>query len=293
MNAFIESVKLGAERGHVDTLSKDETAQLKKAYQACFDEMQKHISEARPLGRAVFVKEHIFFMLNPVAKTNFLFPQQGTTQPPWTVDIPGHDRSTHSPANKTLLSDEFLQGWKPIFLIRHPAMVFPSFYRATLDIEAQEVTKQKENLLQLTATMHWSRTLYDWYAAQNNHDPGTQWPIVLEADDIMGEPAMLVRFCEIVGLDPSRLRFTWSPANERERENLTSTTQRMKSTLLASSGVMTGKSAGNLDIEVEARKWRQEFGKIQGAKMEEYVRAAMPDYEYLKARRLRPKFAES
>lgn len=61
----------------------------------------------------------------------------------------------------------------------------------------------------------------------------------------------------------------------------------MKSTIMASSGIVEGKSAQYIDIDQEAQKWKVEFGVDEGKKMEGWVRAAMPDYEYLKAKRLK------
>ena len=63
--------------------------------------------------------------------------------------------------------------------------------------------------------------------------------------------------------------------------------RRMLSTLTASFGIMVKKTSSNVDVEEEAKKWRVEFGEEIGGHMERWVRAAMPDYEYLKAMRLR------
>jgi len=290
-----EELKAGAR--HVDMLSEHERAKLMEGYQSCFDAMDRHISEARSLGRMVLVKEHITFMINPIAKTNFLFHSQNTSQAPWTVDAPqlSSHRLTRSCTNETVLPDEFLRAWKPIFLIRHPALVFPSVYRTLLDLEGPEYAEAQESVFRLELTLHWTRSLYDWYVEMFRQSGGDEpqsdgpWPLVLEADDILTKPAMLSRFCDIVELDSSKLRFAWPTASDEERASLPSVTQRMKSTLLASSGVITNKTATSLNLDIEAKQWRQEFGETQGAKIEQYVKAALPDYEYMKAKRLRCK----
>jgi hypothetical protein len=41
-------------------------------------------------------------------------------------------------------------------------------------------------------------------------------------------------------------------------------------------------------LVVEARKWKEEFGEVIGGKMEEWVKGAMDDYEFLMERKLRP-----
>ena len=62
----------------------------------------------------------------------------------------------------------------------------------------------------------------------------------------------------------------------------------MLSTLSASTGIVEGKTSNDLDIDKEVKKWKVEFEEEGGAHIEKWVRDAMPDYEYLKSRRLRP-----
>lgn len=70
---------------------------------------------------------------------------------------------------------------------------------------------------------------------------------------------------------------------------MTKVGQRMLSTISASSGIITGKTWINLDIDTGAKKWKEEFGEQEGENVERLVRAAMPDYEFMKAKRLRSK----
>jgi hypothetical protein len=48
-----------------------------------------------------------------------------------------------------------------------------------------------------------------------------------------------------------------------------------------------GKIASGIVIDDEVVKWKGEFGEDEGVKIERWVRGAMRDYEYLKARRLK------
>jgi hypothetical protein len=66
-------------------------------------------------------------------------------------------------------------------------------------------------------------------------------------------------------------------------------TKAMLSSVFASSGVTKGKTATNLDINVEAKVCKVEFGESQGEEMERLVREAMPDYEFLRSKRLIPR----
>jgi hypothetical protein len=45
------------------------------------------------------------------------------------------------------------------------------------------------------------------------------------------------------------------------------------STISESCGVVKGKTGEGLDLVVEARKWKEEFGEVIYGKMEEWVRA--------------------
>ena len=60
----------------------------------------------------------------------------------------------------------------------------------------------------------------------------------------------------------------------------------MLSTLNASTGIIADKSAASIDITAEASKWAEEFGLARAQQLEKWVREAMPDYEYLKERRI-------
>jgi len=114
------------------------------------------------------------------------------------------------------------------------------------------------------------------------------WPIILDADDIMTNPGVVRRYAKIAGLDHSKLKFSWAPADTQELEKVTKEGARMRSTLFASAGIVEGKTAGEcIDIGREAIGWRREFGDEEGERIERWVRAAMPDYEYMRAKRLR------
>jgi hypothetical protein len=104
----------------------------------------------------------------------------------------------------------------------------------------------------------------------------------------MIEPEIVFRYSKIVGLDPIKLKFSWEPVSKEKLDKMPRTERRMRLTLSASAGIVEGKISINFDIDEEAKKWRLEFGEEEGEKIEKWVRAAMPDYEYMKAKRLGP-----
>lgn len=268
-------------------------------YQKNLDTFQKYADDAEVQGKGMLIKEHGCFIASPYALHEFLEGQTGVTERPiWPIKVPSGYGSefTYSSGNATLFPDEFLRSWQPTFLIRHPALMFPSYYRAMLDlmkINDQSPGERSARDLELALTLHWARTLYDWYMEQKaatessdgNHSD--LFPVVLDADDVINEPRVVKKFAETIGLDIDQLRFTWGVEDEEVSEDPKSKMKaRMRNTLNASTGIKKDKAATNIDIDVEAAKWLAEFGPEDGATVERLVRAAMPDYEYLRAKRL-------
>ena len=274
---------------HPDSWTPEQRGDLMQSYQASFDNLQRHIDTAATQRKDIFVKEHVPWLMEPVAETKFVFGEGSIRESPWTVQaIPSQIRSE---GNETVLPDAFLKTWLPTFLIRHPALAFPSSYRTCIDNEGIEAAKAQGGIHTLEMTLHWSRSLYDWYAkhfgqSNSRSDEEISWPIVLDADDIMTNPELVLRYCKIIGFDPTKIKSSWAVATAEQLEKMGPVERRMRSTLSASTGIVSGKTSADLDIGEEARKWRIEFGQEEGDKMERWVRAALPDYEYLKARRL-------
>ncbi|KAF4624939.1 hypothetical protein G7Y89_g13230 [Cudoniella acicularis] len=286
---FIPTVPLRFETvgKHFDEWTSEEKETFLERHQSCFQALQKHVQNAEVQGKRVYVKEHVPWLIEPVAETKWLFGEESTNELSLVVeDFPGQ---THSSGNETILPDGYLKSWLPTFLIRHPALVFPSSYRTGVDNEGAEAAKA-DPMHALEMTVHWSRTLYDWYAQQFESLKSTsridyRWPIILDADDIMLDSEIVLQYATVIGLDPSKLKFSWTPAHKEEVEKMHPVERRMRSTISSSSGIVEGKTSKNLDIDVEAKKWKMEFGEVEGKKIEEWVRAAMPDYKYMRSRR--------
>jgi hypothetical protein len=280
--------KLGGK--HLDEWTQEEKEGLMDSYQACFDSLQEQVHLSVLHEKNFFVKEHIPWLVEPVTETKWLFGAESTMETPWTVSLKNAFSQSHSPTNETVFPDEFLKAWLPTFLIRHPALVFPSNYRTGIDLQGAEAAKS-DPYLSIEMTMRWSRALFEWYTTHYESLPKTDldfsWPIILDADDIMLEPDVVRRYSEILGLDQSKLRFSWEPARTEDLEGMSRAEKRMRSTIVASDGIVEGKTSVGLDIAEEAKKWRAEFGEEEGKRLEVWVRAAMPDYEYMRARRLR------
>ncbi|PKX89968.1 uncharacterized protein P174DRAFT_424173 [Aspergillus novofumigatus IBT 16806] len=276
--------------------------QLRKSYQKRFNDLVEHLNQGTAQGKITFFKEHLYFILDPTVRSRFLFGVDSVAEQGWKMAWPsshsihGSHSTTDLGLNDTLLPDDILETLSPVFLIRHPALAFPCLLRAYRDLHGVEASRSKHGDLEFNTvmTLRWTRRLYERYVLTREgcryyvDNASMDRPIILDADDVITNPEVLVRFCKLVGLDASRLRFTWESikpevvfATDELRIK-----QRMWSTLLTSEGILSGKTSHGLDMDRETRRWKDEFGESDASKLEHRVRAAMEDYDYLKARRL-------
>lgn len=286
--------ELGIRLKPVSEWSDEQAMQVKQKYQECFENLHSLLTRAENALYPVFVKEHAI-VLTMMRPPDYL-PRFGS----WTVTTPEiiNKESCSRSSNPTVLPDEFMRTWQPTFLIRHPALAFPSLYRALGDIDdrikAIDTEEGMEQFWHHRLTLRWSRALYEWYvrsfgdtkrtSSPCSEDTCIQWPVVLDADDIMENPELVRKYAQLVRMDPSRVKDSWASTTGDWH---TDRSRRMLDTLLSSEGIDAGKVAGNVDLDEQATMWWREFGETAGTRLERLVRDAMPDYEYLKARRLR------
>ncbi|PLB53342.1 hypothetical protein P170DRAFT_350779 [Aspergillus steynii IBT 23096] len=287
--AFLKTGMTGKPHRPTGHLSRDEAHDLQRVFQACFEKLEHDSNAAIDQGKQYFVKEHALWLSNPTNISAALGEQNAHPESSFRVQQNFSSTSTWSPKNQTVLPDEALRKWCLVFLIRHPALAFPSYYRAVLDLRDEGYLHESEVQphLQANMTLQWTRSLYDWSCEQGSA------PLVLDADDVISDYAVVVRLCEMTGLRASRLRLTWNSVSEEDEGecSLEIDTKRslgaiMEKTLSGSTGVVEGKCSVGIDIAIESEKWKRDFGQEVGESLERSVRTAMPDYEYLRARRI-------
>lgn len=288
----------------IDQWTDDEKTHLKHSFQECFNTLEEYSTRAENNHQMMFTKEHAYFFYSPAA---LLKSKTGIHDEDFfksfRLDMPEKygPTQTSSRFNETILSDEYLRSWQMAFIIRHPALAWPSMYRAMLKVG--EIGMLDEDGVKgasfTNMDMRWTRLLYDWCMEQP--DAPVQ-PPVIDAHDLIHNPEVVLKFCERTGLDKSVVQFEWKDKNESKKsakwdngdpnasaedvqKNLSAASV-MLATLENSSGIVKDKAPEVIDIDAEAVKWREEFGEETGALVEEYVRKSMPDYEYLKARRI-------
>lgn len=264
--------------------TEEERQGVAEPQQKCFDNLQEHVTAAEQEGQLLFVKEHAIMMNDPFFESQYAHGSDAVEGEAGTLRMNGVDEPTRSALNLTSMPDEFLKTWKPTFLVRHPAMMLPSLYRTCQDFEVDGFRRPNDQPMVVERTMKWVRTLYEFYNEYFGEE--NQWPLVLDADDIMKNPELVTKYARLAGLDPSKLRFSWDKASDEEVKQLPHVQQIMLSSINASSKVDPSKIAGDIDIEKEAIKWREEFGEDGGRNLEQWVRDALPDYNFLHSRRL-------
>ncbi|KAL4782806.1 hypothetical protein BJX76DRAFT_349125 [Aspergillus varians] len=267
---------MGVAGAHVDDLTPDQRA--KEAY----------IHDAEDQGKKAFFKEHMHILISPAARISFVLKTDDNSN---TKEKPLRDEDQSSYYNETFLPDNFLSTLKPTFLIRHPALAVPSYYRAARKADGDQylLSDQGQRMCRNVVTVRWSRQLYGFYAerlnaAETERRTEIAWPLVSDADDIMTKPAVVTRFCEILGLDTTRLRFQWDKDEQKQRPEILA----YRSTIDGSTGIDARKAYGeSIDLDESARQWKEEFGEGPGGMIKKHVREAKADYEVLKEKRLR------
>lgn len=261
----------------------EEKKDIDEIEKQCFNKLLDYIRESNENNRLVLFKEHALLVNHPFFESEYAHGKGTTVGEPPAVFGDGENGTpgTRSELNKTVLSDEFLRTLKPTFLIRHPALSITSMYRAART-EAFDRGSREPSPIERSSI--WIRSLFDFYEAQRDNGAGP--PLVLDADDVMTSPEVMVKYTGLAGLDPDKLRFSWEKASRETLSKQSTVSQMMLSTLNASDKINLDKVADALDITEEAAKWRAEFGKEDADKLESWVRAAMPDYEYMRSKRI-------
>ncbi|KAF2831518.1 hypothetical protein CC86DRAFT_366867 [Ophiobolus disseminans] len=264
-------------RGPLRQWPKDEREARYAAFRAGFESLEDELADAKKNGKHAFIKEHTIFTFGPDKLFAGLYGSDDGVEP---LLLQQRDEPKSAHTNPSSLPDKILLSLQPIFQIRHPALMFPSMVRAQSRVLPDSNTRNPRVFS--TLTLRHSRAVFDWYLEHG----GDLKPKVIDADDIMNEPAVVRQLCIETGLDPDAIQYEWE---ERQEENALKAS--FLSTIITSKGIVKGLDARGLDIEAEKVKWKAEFGDDTGEGLAKFVYDAMPDYEYLLSHRTRAKVA--
>lgn len=268
----------------------DEKLEIKSAFQQALDDLEAYSTRARAENKLMFAKEHAFWFINP----GFFTGRVNSPEPPeqmqeFHMPIPEcYGSPTFSASNKTILPDEYLRTWQLAFIIRHPALAWPSLYRAVQKLSKAGFIDDDgiKGVSIMNMSLEWTRKLFDWCLEQPDE---SVTPLVIDANDVIHNPGAVTKFCEKAGLDTACMQFEWNDANNAgnaEWDKQKDSAAIFLSTLQGSTGVLKDKAPASVDIGVEVAKWRVEFGDEIAQMLEKATRDSMPDYEYLKANRV-------
>lgn len=174
----------------------------------------------------------------------------------------------------------------PIILIRHPALMIPSYYRVARDIHGARVDDAE---FPINATLRWSRLVLEYYLAQAAVTAVN--PIVIDASALVGPDteALLVKLCRLAGISPEFVQLQWTRPLEQQVGSISEGTKAFRKDFLESTGVVRreqkGKGSGEggeVIIAEEARRWEEEFGAEAAEGLRRFVELAMSDWDYLK-----------
>ena len=256
-------------------------------------------------GKIPFIKEHAMFIFDPKVTSDNLPASAVRKIPdkPIVVDrsvaesngttngAAGPSTSSATSTNPTVLPDSFLETLSPVFVIRHPARMIPSFYRATKDSNLGSDVNDGDFPVQ--ATFRWSRLAFDWYVQNVCGSPslpgpykksertGPSWPIVIDGDDLINDDNVVQDFCKQLEIDPQYLQTSWDKASEEQKAKQGVLITRFLSTIQKSTGIIKSGKTDDLDLAQEKEKLVDEFGQEIGEMLMGFVDRAMPDYLYM------------
>ncbi|KIK65767.1 hypothetical protein GYMLUDRAFT_158851 [Collybiopsis luxurians FD-317 M1] len=206
--------------------------------------------------------------------------------------------------NPTFVPDRFMNTLTPIFIIRNPARMIPSWYK---NISEHFGGTTKDSEWHFTASFHWCRIVHDYYDEYFKAHPRPGYsnvPLVVDGDDlILYTTDIMEQVCELIHLDSSAVKYTWETSDPYSSWPAAAAPEDMKSpavrnvieafggNIARSTGVVRDpkKYEKPLILEEEAKKWEEMWDKDVANDLLEAARKAMVDYDYMMERRIRPR----
>ncbi|KAI0123276.1 hypothetical protein BJ170DRAFT_104400 [Xylariales sp. AK1849] len=204
----------------------------------------------------------------------------------------GLDRSIlpeELPGNPTMLTWDFFSGITPIILIRHPALVVPSYYRAEKAVFCLDA--DDEDFAAMTS-LRWARILFDahnesWKAANSDGAVNSsKCPIIVDALDVIhNTEELLPKLCELIRIDPAGIQYHWDPV-PRDQWPQDPIMRGFFKDMLSSSEVQRGSTRKPeeeyMNLDTKTTEWVEEFGTETARSLRRRVDEEMTNYQYLR-----------
>ncbi|KAJ3987638.1 hypothetical protein F5890DRAFT_732367 [Lentinula detonsa] len=264
-------------------------------FQAGLDAMEKTIAEAESEGKIAVIKEHTCFMLDSNIINGNVYCDREDKPRPVIIDhrldiqryenkengVPHHVQRTEFPLpNPTLLPDRIISTLQPVIIIRHPSYTFPSALRASSSYGANVFDPD----FAIIASFRWQRVVFDFYREYCERGRKLscgrgRWPVVVDGDKLINDTkGQMTKFCQVVGLEESDIRYSWDPHYVKRNAVWDAFTKIAEE----STGVIkTSESVQPLNMIEARKKWESEWDTNVARKLMELVELAMDDYNFL------------
>lgn len=117
--------------------------------------------------------------------------------------------------NPTRYPDDFFWSLTPIFLIRHPALSIPSYFKQqkeALHLEASD------ECFAVFTTQSFTRLVFDVFKLKTEAGKA---PLVVDAKELIHETMLTMeKLCELLALDPNGVQYNWSPVPPDQWPNM-------------------------------------------------------------------------
>ncbi|ESK94830.1 hypothetical protein Moror_14103 [Moniliophthora roreri MCA 2997] len=248
-----------------------------KTYQKGLDDLMLWLKETEEKGKIPVIKNHSNEVAPPTVPRKVIPSRPSVTDTKLDLADPALEDTSVLPENPTFLPTRFILTFTPIFIVRHPANVAPSYLRAVSSAsdKSPSMSIHSEEFATCCAYKN-HRSIFDFYRAQGIE------PVVIDGERlVIDTQGVMKKFCERVGLDEAGLKYEWE-AKQAPAGAANKAIDVFSRTAMRSTGVIKDRASEKpININEEVKKWEQEWDTEIAKEMERQVRGAMEDYEYL------------
>lgn len=169
-------------------------------------------------GKIPLTKEHVCFMIQPKIIARDLaeysypeYPLEPLIDHKYDIGITSTSEGSISiPKNPSFVPDRFMNSLTPIFIIRNPMRMIPSWYK---NVSENFGATTRDSEWPFTASYHWCRILYDYYEEYFKANPREGFPVlplVVDGEElVLHTEDLMTQLCDLIHLDSSAVKYTW------------------------------------------------------------------------------------
>ncbi|KAK4497239.1 hypothetical protein PRZ48_011689 [Zasmidium cellare] len=245
-----------------------------ETYAASAERLEQSVADAEEKAKIPLIKEHAVCSVRPDVMK--LAAKNGLDNP-----LP-KERYAEWGYNPSPFTDELFRSFTPVLLIRHPALMQPSFYIKQKILFFNEVWDEEYAVL---TSLCWPRMMFDCYTELYEQGLVQKRPIVVDAHDVVNHTdSLLPKLCQELEIDPAGIQYQWDPI-PKDQWPADPCMQEFYKEILSSSGVNrpgTKPEEERIDVESKVPEWSSRFGEKTAEALRARVEAEMGNYEYLK-----------